>query len=182
MEELFDVLNERGEYTGKIESREKCHKEGLWHKAVALFIINSKGQVLLQKMSSKKKMWPNMWDITGGGHVLAGEFGFEAIIREMKEELGIDLEKNDITFLGASVSTNIKGEVVNNHFNEFYIVNKDVDETKLKLDYEEVSEVIWVEKNEIIKRIKNNKEGITDKEGCWEYLVRYYEWADKAKV
>ena len=178
MEELFDVLNEKGEYTGKIETREKCHKEGLWHKAVALFIINSKGQVLLQKRSSKKKMWPNMWDITGGGHVLAGEFGFQAIIREMKEELGIDLEKNDTTFIGSAISTNIKGDIINNHFNEFYIVNKDVDESKLKLDPDEVSEVTWVEKNEIIKRVKNNFDGITDKEGCWEYLVKYYEWLD----
>ena len=49
MEELFDVLNEKGEYTGKIETREKCHKDGLWHKAVVVFIINSKGQVLLQR-------------------------------------------------------------------------------------------------------------------------------------
>ena len=32
MEEYFDVLNEKGEYTGKIESREKCHRKGLWHK------------------------------------------------------------------------------------------------------------------------------------------------------
>jgi len=55
MEEYFDVLNENGEYTGQIESREKCHKEGLWHKAVTVFIINSKGQVLLQKRSSNKK-------------------------------------------------------------------------------------------------------------------------------
>ena len=182
MEELFDVLNEKGEYTGKVESREKCHKEGLWHKAVALFIINSKGQVLLQKRSSKKKLWPNMWDITGGGHVLAGEFGFQAIIREMQEELGIELEKNDTIFIGALVSTNIKGDIVNNHFNEFYIVNKDVDETKLKLNLEEVSEVKWMNKEEIIERINNNKNGITDKEGCWEYLVKYYEWLDKNQV
>lgn len=56
MEEYFDVLNERGEFTGKIESREKCHKEGLWHKAVAIFIINSKKQVLLQKRSGTKKL------------------------------------------------------------------------------------------------------------------------------
>lgn len=55
MEEFFDVLNERGEYIGKIEARKKCHTEGLWHKAVAMFIINSKGQVLLQKRSANKK-------------------------------------------------------------------------------------------------------------------------------
>ena len=99
MEEKFDVLLENGEYSGKIETREKCHKDGLWHKAVALFIINSKDEVLLQKRSEKKKLWPNLWDITAGGHVLAGEFGFEAIIREIKEELGTNITKNDILFL-----------------------------------------------------------------------------------
>lgn len=97
MEEYFDVLNERGEFTWKIESREKCHKEGLWHKAVAIFIINSKKQVLLQKRSGTKKLWPNMWDITAGGHVLVGEFGFEAVIREIKEEIGVTLDKDNIT-------------------------------------------------------------------------------------
>ena len=124
MEEFFDVLNEKGEYTGKVENREKCHKEGLWHKAVVVFIINSKGQVLLQKRSSKKKLWPNMWDITAGGHVLTGEFGFEATIRECKEELGIKLQKNDLTFIGSVITTNIKDDIVNNHFNEYYIARK----------------------------------------------------------
>ena len=64
MEEFFDVLTEKGQYAGNIETREQCHKQGLWHKAVVVFIINSKKQVLLQRRSPNKKMWPNMWDIT----------------------------------------------------------------------------------------------------------------------
>lgn len=181
MEEFFDVLNEKGEYTGRVESREKCHKEGLWHKAVTAFIINSKGQVLLQRRSANKKLWPNMLDISAGGHVMTGEFGFQAIIRECKEELGIDLSKDDTTFIGSAISTNIKGDIINKHFNEFYIVNKDIAETKLSLNFEEVSEVKWMDKDEIIERIKNNYNGITDKEGCWQYLVKYYEWLDSNK-
>ena len=55
-------------------------------------------------------------------------------------------------------------------------MNKDIDISKLVLQPEEVSEVKWFEKNDIIKRINNNYEGITDKEGCWDYLKRYYEW------
>lgn len=179
MEEYFDVLDEKGNYTGKKELRDKCHKEGLWHKAVVVFVINSKNQVLLQKRSASKKMWPNTWDVTAGGHVLAGEFGFESIIREAKEELGIDLEKNDITFIGSSLSVNIKGDITNKHYNEYYIANKDLDETKLELQTEEVSEVKWIDKNEIIERIQNNYNGITDKEGCWEYLIKYYQWAEE---
>ena len=178
MEEFFDVLTEKGQYTGNIETREQCHTQGLWHKAVVVFIINSKKQVLLQRRSPNKKMWPNMWDITAGGHVLAGEFGFQAIIREAKEELGLDLNKNDITFIGSSISTNIKGDIINNHFNEYYIAQKDIDETELKLQEEEVSEVKWIDKDEIIEKIKDNYNGITDKEGCWEYLIKYYEWLE----
>lgn len=179
MEEFFDVLNEKGNFIGKTESREKCHKEGLWHKAVVVFIINSKNQVLLQRRSPNKRMWPNMWDVTAGGHVLAGEFGFEAIIREAKEELGIELNKNEMTFLGSSISTNNKADIINKHFNEYYIVNKDLDETRLTLQKEEVSEVKWIDKNDIIQKIKNNYDEITDKEGCWEYLMKYYEWKEK---
>ncbi len=179
MEEKFDVLNEKGEYTNIVETREKCHKEGLWHKAVTIFIINSNRQVLLQKRSKNKRMWPDMWDITAGGHVLTGEFGFQAIIREVKEELGIELNKNEIIFLGSALSSNISRNIINNHFNEFYVVNKNIDENKLKLQEEEVSEVKWIDKEDIIKRINDNYNGITDKKGCWDYLIRYYQWIDK---
>lgn len=179
MQEYFDVLNEKGKYTGKIETRAKCHKEGLWHKAVVVFIINKKGQVLLQKRSANKKMWPSMWDITAGGHVLSGEFGYQAILRECMEELGLKLNKNDITYIGGIISTKIKGEIIDNHFNEFYIANKDIDETKLKLQYEEVSDIKWFDKDKIINQIKDNYNGITDKDGCWDYLIKYYEWLEK---
>lgn len=179
MEELVDVLNEKGMYTGETQTREICSKKGLWHKAVCVFIINSKNQVLLQKRSANKKTWPNMWDVTAGGNVLAGEFGFQAIIRECKEELGIELNKNDITFIGSAISTNEKGDIINNYFNEYYIASKEIDITKLQLQEEEVSEVRWIDKKEIIEKIKDKHNGITDKEGCWEYLIKYYEMSDK---
>lgn len=179
MEEYFDVFDEKGNFTNTMETRKKCHSEGLWHKAVVVFIINSKNQVLLQKRSKSKRMWPDMWDVTAGGHVDAGEFGFQSVLRECEEELGIKLNKEDLTFIGSSLSENIKGDIVNKHFNEYYIANKEVDETKLHLQEEEVSEVKWIDKDEIIKKIKNNYEGITDKEGCWEYLIKYYEWKQK---
>ncbi len=179
MEEKFDILNERGEYINKSETREKCHKEGIWHRAVAVFIINKNNQVLLQKRSKSKKMWPDMWDITAGGHVLAGELGFQAAIREVKEELGINVEKKDITIIGESISENIKGDIIDRHFNEYYMINKNIDEKKIKLQEDEVSEVKWIDKDEIIKKIKNNYDGITAKQGCWEYLIKYYEWKEK---
>ena len=36
----------------------------------------------------------------------------------------------------------------------------------------------WFDKEEVVRRIKNNYDGITDKTGCWDYLLKYYEWMD----
>ena len=152
---------------------------GLMHRAVAVFIINSKNQVLLQKRSEKQKMWPSMWDLSSGGHVDSGEQGFQAIQRELHEELGLDIQTSEMTFIGSAFSTNIKGDIINNHFNEYYVVNKDIDLESLRLQEAEVSEVKWVDKEEIINRIKNNYEGITDKKGAWKYLLEYYESQEK---
>ena len=45
MEEKFDVLNDLGEFTGKIATREECHQGGLWHRAVYAFIMDKKGNI-----------------------------------------------------------------------------------------------------------------------------------------
>lgn len=173
--EYFDVLNEYGEYVNKIETREECHKQGLWHRAVYAFVFNKNGDVLLQKRSGKKKLWPNLWDVTVGGHVLAGEFGYQALIREVKEELGIEIEESDIKYLISATSTNVKGDIINNHFNEGYIITTDVDISEIELQKEEVSDIRWFTKEEILQRIENNYEELTEKSGPWNLLKRYYE-------
>ena len=175
MQEYFDVLNENGEFTNKIATREECHKKGLWHRAVYGFIFNKNGDVLLQKRSANKKLWPNLWDITAGGHVLAGEFGETSLIREIKEELGIEVEKNDVRYLVGSSSTNIKRNIINNHFNECYIVTKDINIADVKLQEDEVSAVKWFTKQQILDKINNNFDEITDKTGPWNFLKKYYE-------
>ena len=114
--EYFDVLNELGEFTGRVASREVCHEEGLWHRAIYGFILNENGDVLLQRRSKTKKLWPDLWDITAGGHVLSGEFGEQALIREVKEELGIDINSNEVKYLVGSTSINEKGNIINKHF------------------------------------------------------------------
>ena len=176
MVEFFDILNNNGEYTNNVASREECHRKGLWHKAVVVFIIsNDNKKVLLQQRSSKKKLWPNLWDITAGGHVLSGELGYQSVIRETKEEIGIDLTKNDLEFIGATTSENIKGDIVNRHFNEYYIAHCDIDLKNDNLQEEEVQDIKWFDKEEIIKFINNNYESLTEKIGCWDYLVKYFE-------
>ncbi len=176
MSEFFDVLNEWGEYTNQVESREVCHKNGLWHRAVVVFILSTDNKkVLLQQRSSSKKLWPNLWDITAGGHVLTGELGYQSAIRETKEEIGISIDKNELTFIGATTSENKSGDIINRHFNEYYIVHKDVDIKDVVIQKDEVQDIKWFDKEEVIRRISNNYEDLTDKIGCWNYLLKYFE-------
>lgn len=176
MEEKFDVLNELGEFTGEIATREECHKRGLWHRAVYAFIIDdNNGNILLQKRSSNKKLWPNMWDVTVGGHVDAGEFGRQALIREVKEELGIEINDNDIKYLVGSTSINKQGDIINKHYNECYLIVKNINISDIKIQKEEVSEVRFFSKEELLKRISNNYDGLTEKTGVWNFLERILE-------
>ena len=180
MTEYFDVLNEYGEFTNKVASRDECHEKGLYHKAVVVFIISLDGnKVLLQQRSANKKLWPNLWDITAGGHVLAGEFGYQAVIRETKEEIWIDIKKEDLEFIGCTTSETIKWDIINRHFNEYFIVHKDVNIDNIKLQTEEVQDIKWYDKEDLIKKIKNNYEDLTGKSGCWDYLLKYFEIKDK---
>ena len=172
MEEEIDVLNELGEFTGKVATRDECHQKGLWHRAVYAFIIDKKGKVLLQKRSANKKMWPNMWDVTVGGHVDSNEFGRQALIREVKEELGIDIKDEDIKYLIGSTSINKKENIIDKHYNECYLITKEIDIEKIDLQKEEVSEVKYFTKKEILERINNNYEGLTEKTGPWNFLER----------
>ena len=176
MSELFDVLNSNGEYINKTASREECHKKGLWHKAVVLFILSEDNKkILLQQRGANKKLWPSLWDMTAGGHVLAGEFGYQACIRETKEELGIDIDKKSMEFIGVTTSENIKNDIINRHFNEHYIVHKNIKLKDIVLQKEEVQDIRWFDIENLKIRINNNYEDLTGKIGCWNYLMRYLE-------
>ena len=175
MKEKFDVLNELGEFTGEVATRDECHEKGLWHRAVYAFIIDKDTNVLLQKRSANKKLWPNRWDVTIGGHVNAGEFGRQALIRECKEELGIDVTDDEIKYIVSTTSTYNKNNYINNHYDECYLITKNVNIEDLKLQEEEVSEAKYFSYEELIKRIDNNYDGLTEKEVSWHIFKKILE-------
>lgn len=180
MEEKFDVLDEWGYFTGETALRSECHKKGYWHRAISVFIVSTDNKrVLLNQRAANKKLWANMWDQTAGGHVLAGELGYQAAIRETKEEIGLDVDKKDILLFGTCISENKEKDIINRHFNEYYIVSKDIDIASLKLQTEEVQDIRWFSKDELIKRIDNDLEDLAKKDGMWDYLKVYFDYTKK---
>lgn len=89
--ELFPVVDEEGVVVGCV-SRGECHGGGRQlHPVVHLHLLNSKGELYLQHRPSWKEIQPDKWDTAVGGHVDYGETVAEALVREVREELGIEV-------------------------------------------------------------------------------------------
>jgi isopentenyldiphosphate isomerase len=98
--EYIDVLTEEGKPIGQSVPRSEVHAKGLWHQAVHVWIINSKGEILIQKRSAIKESSPGLWDISAAGHMSAGESVLEAVHKEISEELGIKISSDDLIEIG----------------------------------------------------------------------------------
>lgn len=159
MEELVDIYDSlTGEKTGKIISKNKAHEEGIWHSAIHIIMISKdRRKILLQKRCASKKLYPNMWDITVGGHISAGEDSLVSAKREFKEELGLDLDDFEFRYFDK-----VKEEFYNNGVNsrEFvyvYLVIGDVEVDSLKLQEKEVSVARWFNKREFLELVNEDK-------------------------
>ena len=139
--EYLDILDEDGKITGNKDTRENIHKLGLLHSEVAAFIYTDTGKVILQKRKSNKATYAGVWSVTGG-HVLAGENNEEAIIREIKEELNLNIEKEKVIFVTTYKSKKVKDDVINNKF--FSIYNVEISENQfetIEIQKEELEDI-----------------------------------------
>ena len=146
--ERLDIYNENRERTGKIiERKEAVHlSSGEYRLIVHVCIFNSCGEMLIQQRQAFKNYFPNQWDITVGGAVMAGETSAQAGERETFEELGINISLKN---RHPSVSLNFS-----EGFGEVYLIEKDdIDLDKLTLQYEEVRSVRWATKEQIFSMI-----------------------------
>lgn len=91
-EDIFDVVNERDEVIDR-KPRSEVHRLGLLHRAVHVLVLNSRGEIFLQKRSLMKDRQPGLWDSSASGHVDSGEDYDATAVREVREEIGLKLQK-----------------------------------------------------------------------------------------
>lgn len=144
MTELLDVLDENGNKTGEVETKEEIYKKGLWHRSVHIWIMNDNNELLVQKRNPFKKTFPNLWAISSAGHVLAGEDSVESGLRELKEELDIDAKKEELEFLFTIKRVQPYHDSFINVFDDVYLLHKNIDVDKTKLQVEELTDIKYV--------------------------------------
>ncbi len=164
MAELWDIYDINKQKTGKTGERGKYEfKSGEYHIVVTALIINSKKEILISKRAATKKTHPLKWECNGGS-ILAGETSLEGMIREIKEELGIELLSKDAIFLKT-----IRRDKLPPDFKDIWIFYRDVNIEDIKFTDEESVEAKWVTIEEFLQMKKDDKVVKTIEIGKEEY-------------
>ncbi len=149
--ELWDILDEDGNKTGELVARGRPMKQDEYHLVVHVWIRNSKGQFLISKRTPNKT-FPNMWETTGGS-AIKGEDSLSAALREVREEIGINLSPTNCRCL-------FRQKRQHPHFPDFvdvWLFDEDVDITKVVYQAEEVCGAKWATQEQIFSMIENGE-------------------------
>lgn len=160
--EYVDILDEKGNKTGLTKSRKDAHIDGDWHKVAFIFVVNDKGEIILQKRSDEKETNPNKWTASASGHLSAGDTDIEGAIRELEEEIGIQASAEDLKYLFTVNEKHIK-EVKNlkiRHIADVYLLYRNIELSSLVLQQEEVSDVKYVHYKDFEKMLLNDEDNI----------------------
>ena len=131
--------------TGKSVIRGEKHPEGLYHMVVHVAIFSTDGRLLIQQRCTQKATFPEKWDVTVGGSALSGETSQQAMRRELREELGLDV---DFSNLRPRLTVNFE-----DGFDDYYIIVKDIELSSLVFQAEEVMDARWATLDEVMSMI-----------------------------
>ena len=173
MEELMDVLDENGNKTGEILTREQIHKKGLCHRIVVIAIIDAQGNILMQQRSKNKTKNPRKWDVAAAGHVSSGQTSTEAAIRETLEEVGIKVNEEELEYvLTYKNEENVEEDYRDNQIYDCYIVKREqIDLTDIKMQESEVEQVKLCNLKEFREIIENGN--IMERDELYKKIIEY---------
>lgn len=161
MAEILDIVDENGEPTGETIDRETAHNKGIRHRTAHVWIFRESGgrvQVLLQKRADNKASYPGCYDISSAGHIPAGVDYIPSALRELKEELGVSAKAEELIYCGiryiCSDDVFFGKEFHDRQVSKIYALWKDLDESDLVLQKEEVSGVLWIDFDKCVESVK----------------------------
>ena len=142
--ELFDEMDELGSPTGRLVSRAEAHRTGAWHRSVHIWVIRGE-KVLMQRRAMSKDSFPGCIDASCTGHVDAGETFTEAAVRELKEEIGLEVTSDDLHCFMQQTVINKDDTLFNREYNVVYLLDSSVPLDTLKCDRSEIDDIFWID-------------------------------------
>ena len=143
--ELLDMYDEERRPTGETAERFGGFPDGGLHLVVHVCVFDRQGRMLIQRRQETKAAWPGRWDLSAGGCALAGESSRQAAERETREELGFDPALEGVR---PALTVNFS-----RGFDDIYCIVRDVDAQSLCLQAEEVMDVRWAAREDVLRMI-----------------------------
>ena len=158
MDELIDILDDEGNLTGQNCLKSIAHQKGFNHATVHIWFFTVQGNILLQQRGATKKIYPLLWDVSVAGHVNSGENLYDAAIREVKEEIGLNIKKEALIKIGVMKSfKSYDFGVIDNEFHTVFISKLNEDINNLSAQKEEV-EALKIVSSSTFKELLENSE------------------------
>ena len=170
-DEMLVVVDENDkiiDYKSKIE----CHQgNGILHRAFSIFIFNSIGQIIMQKRSEQKLLWPLYWSNSCCSHPRKGESLDTAIHRRLEEELGFDTNLNYLyTFQYQAKFKDVGSE------NELCAVYIGMSDEQVRVNKNEIAEWRFIDPEELTKEVDDTPDQFTPWFKMeWTRLTKDYE-------
>lgn len=187
LQEVLSIFDENHQKIGE-QSREVIHTKGHWHETFHCWIVQIKLDIpylYFQQRSDVKKDFPNLFDITAAGHLLAHETVNDGL-REVEEELGLHLYKNELQSLGIIKDNILHGEFKDNEFAHTFMYNSGNENLAFRLQEEEVSGIFSATLSEVIQLFEEKVESIslqcvTSNEDVAEKMVKLVDFVPHGK-
>lgn len=145
--EIWDLYSENRELLGRDHIRgEQLPIDG-YHLVVHVWIRNSKGEYLISQRSANRFRYPLMWECVGGS-IVKGEDSLQGALREVKEEVGIDLDPDKGHVLFTKVRKVMEGKNVNDIV-DVWLFDYDGEVNLSNATTDEVAQVAWMNKEQI---------------------------------
>lgn len=152
--ELLDVVDHANRVTGQL-TRAEIHARGLLHRSVHVLVFNAAGEVFIQKRSLNKDTNPGLWDTSAAGHVDAGETPLAAAVRELAEELGIEVSEASLEPVAL-----LEPDASNGY--EFVKVYRVESDAPMTLEGEEIDDGRWQSLSELQRSVSGEPASYTD--------------------
>jgi isopentenyl-diphosphate delta-isomerase len=170
MDELVDILDESGAHTGKSCLKSEAHLKGLFHPTAHIWFYTSDGKILFQKRGKDKKTFPLLWDVSVAGHIGAGEDIIEAAIREIEEEINLQISLSDLDKIGVFKSIQKHSEtLLDKEFHHTFLCKLKVPLSALSKQQSEVEDLALFQLVDFKSKLNSG-----ELEGFVPHLPSYY--------
>lgn len=145
MDELIDILDAEGNFTGKKQLKSYAHCMGFFHSTVHIWFYTTNRELLIQQRAKNKDTHPLLWDVSVAGHVSAGEAIEVSAIREVAEEIGLAIQTDQLVKIGIFKSVQKHREdLIDREFHHTFLCELKVPIAQLKKQESEVEDLALI--------------------------------------